>query len=400
MDPRPAPDDHARPASTPDEVVVRARSAADVVAAVPYLLGFVPTSSLVLISLRGPRLRVGLVTRSDLPDRPADATAVVSDAVQHLLRDGPRQALALVYDGAPWRRVGQPHRALVDEVRDRLAAAGAGLREALYVTADRFWSYTCSRRSCCPPEGSPVDTAAGSEVAAAYVLQGRSPLATRDDLRALVEPLGGPRPAAVARLAATTGPGAAGSGASASAPPSAVGPSVVRAGLIELDDVVRRYVAGGDRVCDVEAARLLVLLRDVAARDVVLLRWTRWADAMSRAPQEQADRMGELLARLAGPGDGLAAAARSHDSATAAVERFLLDLCTLASGRLALSPLVLVAAQAWAAGDGALAGVAIDRALAIDPRHRMSVLVDALLRSGLAPRWVAGVRAGDEALPA
>jgi|GEM_PF-6529566 len=54
--------------------------------------------------------------------------------------------------------------------------------------------------------------------------------------------------------------------------------------------------------------------------------------------------------------------------------------------------------HAWSSGEGAQAGVAIDRALRIDPGYRLAGLVDALLRSGRAPNWVAPARAEDEAL--
>ena len=42
-------------------------SPAEVLATVPYMLGFQPADSVVLISLRGPRQRVGLTLRADLP---------------------------------------------------------------------------------------------------------------------------------------------------------------------------------------------------------------------------------------------------------------------------------------------------------------------------------------------
>jgi len=79
-----------------------------------------------------------------------------------------------------------------------------------------------------------------------------------------------------------------------------------------------------------------------------------------------------------------------------AVTRLLVDLSTSVDGDPALAPLTLLAMQSWACGEGAQAGVALDRALAIDAGYRLAGLVDALLRSGLAPSWVAPLREEDE----
>ena len=51
---------------------VRLSDPADLAAAIPYLLGFPPEESLVVISLRGPRKRIGLTMRWDLPDESLD----------------------------------------------------------------------------------------------------------------------------------------------------------------------------------------------------------------------------------------------------------------------------------------------------------------------------------------
>ncbi len=78
------------------------------------------------------------------------------------------------------------------------------------------------------------------------------------------------------------------------------------------------------------------------------------------------------------------------------VDRLLVDLAVCTDGTDALAPLTLLAMHAWSSGNGAQAGVAIDRALAIDPRYSLAVLVDGLLRSGLEPSWVGRRRAVDE----
>lgn len=374
--------------------VVTARSALDVVAAVPFLLGFVPTSSLVLLSLRGPRLRVGTAARTDLPvdDLPHDAlTAAIADqAVSPLLRDEASRIMALVYDDRPWTREQPPRRAMLDAVVARLAGSGVPLHGGIYVTAERYWSYGCDQARCCPPEGRCVAAAATSEVAAAFVLQGRSPYRSRQQLAMLVEPAPGARPAAVARLARQLRPGAA-----LGAPTQErdrVGE--LRRGLRELDDVIGRYVDAGPAMSDHEAARMLLLLRDTDARDVAMIRWTGWVEAMSSAPPGLDGPLRDLLSTAGKRGGRPTLPDPGDRDVSAAVQRFLFELCSLATGRPALSPLVLLACHAWADGDGGLAGIAVDRALAIDPRHRMATLVDALLRAGIPPQWVTAARAG------
>jgi len=49
--------------------------------------------------------------------------------------------------------------------------------------------------------------------------------------------------------------------------------------------------------------------------------------------------------------------------------------------------LTLLAVLAWWDGDGARAGVHLDRALAADPAYRLAVLVDDALRLGMPPGW-------------
>src|SRR6266545_1771139 len=56
--------------STPDEPRVTIGSPEEVLAAIPYLLGFHPTRSLVVIGARPPSGRVHASFRYDLPDPP------------------------------------------------------------------------------------------------------------------------------------------------------------------------------------------------------------------------------------------------------------------------------------------------------------------------------------------
>src|SRR6476469_8558812 len=119
-----------RVARGPARTVVTARGPADLVAAVPYLVGFVPTDSIVVVSLRGPRLRLGLVARLDLPD-PAHVEEAAASLAQFVHRDGPRQAVVLVYDEQPWALLGgRPRQSLVDALEAALLRHDVPVREA------------------------------------------------------------------------------------------------------------------------------------------------------------------------------------------------------------------------------------------------------------------------------
>jgi hypothetical protein len=52
-------------------------------------------------------------------------------------------------------------------------------------------------------------------------------------------------------------------------------------------------------------------------------------------------------------------------------------------------PACLLAFLAWRSGDGALARVAIDRALEDEPGHRTAIVLDDLLGAGIGPRALA-----------
>ena len=132
---------------------VRLSSPADVLAAVPHLLGFHPARSLVVIGAGGPRGRIRLGFRYDLPDPPqAGAARRIADHAVALLAE--RRATTVIAVGyGPGR--------LVTPLMDVFAAAarrrGLAPRELLRVEDGRYWSYLCRDVACCPAEGVPFD---------------------------------------------------------------------------------------------------------------------------------------------------------------------------------------------------------------------------------------------------
>ncbi|MCW2679705.1 MAG: uncharacterized protein JWM62_1106 [Frankiales bacterium] len=159
--------------------VARLSSPGDLVATVPSLCGFVPQDSLVLLSLRGARRRLGLTIRLDLPPA-ALQPEVVPALVDRVVQDGGSAAVLVLYADAP-----DP--ALASRVQSACEAAGVRVVESLHVSGDHWTSYLCSG-PCCPEGGTPVGEAPAL-VRAEHALDGRAVLGSREDLvRALAPP--------------------------------------------------------------------------------------------------------------------------------------------------------------------------------------------------------------------
>ena len=153
----------------------------------PYLLGFHPDRSLVVIGARPPRDRVHVTFRYDLPDPPGSASAgeIAGHAAAVFARE--HVTMAIVAGYGPGSLVTP----VAVELRTRLAGAGIEVREMLRAEDGRYWSYLCHDPACCPPEGVPYDVPS-STVAAEMTVAGNTALPGRAALEAAVAPLGGP----------------------------------------------------------------------------------------------------------------------------------------------------------------------------------------------------------------
>ena len=324
-------------------------SPAEVLATVPYMLGFQPADSVVLISLRGPRQRVGLTLRADLPQ--AGTTPLMAEeCAGHLCRDGASAAIAVLY--------GSPQEALWPALRAALDALQIPVREALRVDRGRWWSYLCLEPTCCPPEGTPVlrpsDPGGPVRVGAHMVAAGAAVLDSRQALADWIAPADPATLSAVEnRLAAVT--------------EEALRRSVRGGGVSGCRRLWRRQVAAALRRCrqtsppswkDDEVAALLVALADVPTRDLAA-GWVRTDH-------------GQRSAEAAGAGDP-------------AVQQLWAELTRRAPRPYDVAPASLLAHAAWLSGHGALARVAVDRALRSDPTYRLALLLQRLLDRGVGP---------------
>jgi hypothetical protein len=321
---------------TDSRPVARLSDPGQLAAVVPFLTGFQPQDSLVVLSLHEPRGRIHLTMRFDLP--PEDLEGVfVEEVVARLRVDRAARAAFLVYADGP----GLPRRPLVEALLAAVDVAGIGLGEVLHVREGRWWSYTCIRE-CCPATGSPVpESGEGvSMVAAERALSGRGVLASREDLvRSLAPdaPLG-PAPVRSALAAAR---------AELAVERTSVGVASARRDLIAR--WARAVVAAADpRELPVgrAAARLVVSLEDVRVRDEVLT-----------LVLDRPDELGLLLAALS----------------RQAVPPYDAPVCTV------------LAWAAYADGHGATAEVALERALRSDPGYGLARLLQQALDGQATP---------------
>ncbi|MGH3389518.1 MAG: DUF4192 domain-containing protein [Actinomadura sp.] len=328
---------HAPGGDRPPMVI---RTPADLVSAVPYLLGFHPEDSLVVIGSGGPHGTCAL--RIDLPPAGVAAEAIADRFAQMLRRNDFPHAMLVGYGSAD--RVTP----LIDAARPALAECEVELHDALRVTGGRFWSYLCSDPDCCPVEGTPFDVAT-SIVAAQATFAGQVALAGRAELARTVAPLGG-----IARESMREATGRAENRLfevfRAESDAARVRSRMAEEGLPFLRELLARTGRGGRRPSDDEIAWLGVVLGYLRVRDEA------WVRIDLTRPEAHIAFWRDVLCRV--------------------------------EEQYAAAPACLLAYAAFAAGNGGLANVALERAFDADPDYSMARLLHGLISTGAPPSSV------------
>jgi Domain of unknown function (DUF4192) len=317
------------------------RSPRDLVAAIPYLIGFHPVDSLVVVGSGGPNGTCA--ARVDLTPAGAASRSTADDIGRcfagMLKRNGFPIALLVGY--GPGERVTP----MIDAARQALAEHGVQLREALRVEGNHFWSYLCVDPECCPAEGAPFDTAT-SAIAAQATLGGQVALASREELAQTVASLTG-----VAREAMRQATGRAEERicvwVEEDSRPTVIRTRMAEDGLPFVREASARVNAGGTTLSDDEIAWLGVLLTSLRVRD-------------------------EALVRI------------DPDRLQVHIE-FWRDVLRRVEQRYAAAPACLLSYAAYSCGDGALANVALDRAFSSDPSYSLATLLHDLIAAALPP---------------
>ncbi|MEO8887868.1 MAG: DUF4192 domain-containing protein [Jatrophihabitantaceae bacterium] len=322
---------------------LRISGPADLLQGVPYLLGFHPAESLVLIGLADGQLVV--TVRVDLVD--LVEPDVLADALEAMRRGGTDTVVAAVYDDSP-RTSPLPWNGVARMVREECERCGCELADVLRVAGGRWWSYECSSWACCPPEGKELPGAPSPFVAAA-TYAGLVALPDRDSLSAQLDPL----------------------------------PDLARATLEPM-------------IAEQERAVVAAVLDGAGGRTERSLKRTLFAAARAADRSRPAAALGDRDAArfaVALSGTGM------RDSVWMAVDDRRLDgrelwrdLARRVPAPYDAAPLFLFGWACWRAGHGALAGIAAQRAIDSDPTYSAADLLLAALARGLDPRQLPRLR--------
>ena len=150
--------------TSPNSPTFRIRTEADVLALVPYTLGFHPVDSLVLVTIDGEKRP--FQARIDLPDDPDAMPDVAEHLVVAAVRNGAERALVIAYTDDEC--VG---RAAVDALVDVLDAARVPVVLAIRADGSR-WFRLGDAAGDGDPEGEPYDVR-GHELSSRAVLDGK-----------------------------------------------------------------------------------------------------------------------------------------------------------------------------------------------------------------------------------
>ncbi|WP_051713948.1 DUF4192 domain-containing protein [Streptomyces sp. NRRL WC-3626] len=352
---------------------VTLRSPAELADALPYLLGYRPEDSIVLVALhdKDGRGRFGGRARLGIPDNPDDWPSAGRQLAQGLVkgseRRGVRPEQMVVFlcrepgRGESGRQVKERLGPLARILRLECGALDIPVVEALCVSGGRFWSYCCDDEGCCPGEGTPMGLPGTSVLAAAATYAGLQVRGTLSELRARLLPW---------EYSAAREQEAALDAAGQALIPrilDAEGRAEVAEETLRLAErILRRFATArpvsGVRPADLrddellghdEAAKLILGLQDRTTRD----RAAGWMEDDEAAP---ALRLWRALSRR----------------------------CVGAYGEHAAAPLTLAGWVAWSTGDELEAREALAMALGADPDYLFARLLHQACNEGLDPESI------------
>ena len=301
---------------------LKVRQPDDLLALIPYLIGFHPDEDLVAVFIKSGRVK--LTTRTDIP--PESAGDELAEWIDALAKRERADALALIAYSA----ASLPANRLLTRLMDRLSEHE--LTDVLYVGHGRWWSLTCGEE-CCPLAGTLYDLSS-HPMSAAAVLAGLGVRANRRELEA-----------------------------SMSGPPEADLPRLVDAAedlLAELEPFDSRAAAGELLVSIMDSAMadpsalderncllLGLLVTDIYVRD------SAWARIGRIDAEDHVRLWGSVVTRV--------------------------------PPVLAPAPLCLLGMAAWVSGHGALVNCCWERLSQVDPDYSMGKLLSDIGERGIPP---------------
>ncbi|GAA3006504.1 hypothetical protein JCM13580A_15630 [Streptomyces drozdowiczii] len=358
---------HPEPIGPSEEQQITLRGPAELADALPYLMGFHPNDSVVMVALHGGRGRFGGRLRLGIPQSaqewPATADQLAECLIKGSERRGERPDAIVLFlcqdpvDGETGNRTMERLRPFAQRLRTACGALDVPVLEALCISGNRFWSYVCPDARCCPAEGNPLAMPGTSVMAAAATYAGIQVRGSLREMEARLAPL--TRTSDDAQLRALDSAG------SAMVPllfdqerRKEVGAATLKLARRLMDRLGHAPPAtpsladiNDDRlITDEEAASVILGLQDRETRDKAA-EWMEGVDAVA------ALRLWRALARrCVGPYEEHAAA-----------------------------PLTLAGWVSWSTGDEPAARVALGLALRADPHYTFAQLLHEACNQGLDP---------------
>ncbi|MFG2596073.1 DUF4192 domain-containing protein [Streptomyces sp. NPDC048462] len=362
-----------------DEQQITLRGPAELADALPYLMGFHPNDSVVMVALHGGRGRFGGRLRLGIPQSAQEWPSVAEQLAECLIKGSERRGdrpdaivIFLCQDPAgaeTGNQVMERLRPFAQRLRTACGALDVPVLEALCIAGDRYWSYCCPDARCCPVDGTPLVVPGTSVMAAAATYAGVQVRGSLREMEARLAPL-----------------------AAAAAREQQQALDRVGAALLPklLDEEGRRELGGStlklarelmkrlgatpaampslsdlndDRLIGHEEAAAVILgLQDREVRD-------RAAEWMEGPEAESALRLWRALARR----------------------------CVAPYVEHAAAPLTLAGWVAWSTGDEPAARVALGLALRLDPGYTFAQLLHEACNQGLDPETLRRCLRGERA---
>ncbi|MCG7206272.1 DUF4192 domain-containing protein [Streptomyces arenae] len=352
---------------------VTLRTPAELADALPYLLGYRPEDSMVLMALhdRGGRGCFGGRARLGIPANKDDWESAARQLAQGLMagseRRGarPEQMVAYVCQepapGESGRDVMRRLAPLAQLLRTECGRLDVPVIEALCISDARFWSYCCPAEACCPAEGTPMGLPGTSVLAAAATYAGIQVRGSLRELRARLLPW-------------ETG----------AAPEQEI--ALDRAGMALvpriLDDAFRAQVAE-----DTLALARRIIERYADATPVPGIHQADLRDDRLLAHDEAAQLILGLQDRLTR--DRAAAWMEDAEAGPALrLWRALARRCVGPYSEHAAAPLTLAGWVAWSSGDELEGREALAMALGADPDYLFAALLHRACNEGLDPESI------------
>jgi hypothetical protein len=317
---------------------LHAKSPADVLAVVPFILGSHPEDSLVLLTVDGENQ---LHARVDLPADAGDVCFAVEELLPAVRRRRPRGVLLVVYSDDHWLA-----REAVNCADELLGTEGVQVLGGLRADGERWFPLVPGAGDVLP-DGVPYDVSAHPFTAQA-VLDGQVIYANRQDL---ADSLVGTDPDAFEDVGRAADEARRRFQAVSRHPLGMSQPEAARRHLVAeghwVQERLRRFIATREPLDHEEAGRMLVALVSIEVRDVA------WSEITRFTAGAHVELWRHLLLRT--PVD------------------------------LAAAPAALLGFAAWLAGDGALAWCAVERCQQAEPDYGLAGLLVQALTAGLPP---------------